>query len=137
MTPVELENEFNKFTLELVEEYNRGMTARCDSEESVLINGLRVSNARVCGRVNIINALKTKIKGRISALNKLGAKKKVRFYKDGDGVEEVIKAISQSVYEKDTEERLDEVSFENPIDMMDAFEYSWEEFIPALTQLNV
>lgn len=137
MTPIELESEFNKFTLELVEEYNRGMTARCDSEESVLINGLRVSNARVCGRVNIINALKTKIKGRISALNKLGAKKKVRFYKDGDGVEEVIKAISQSVYEKDTEERLDEVSFENPIDMMDAFEYSWEEFIPALTQLNV
>ena len=64
-------------------------------------------------------------------------KRKLRFYKNGDGVEEVIKAICQSVYEKDTEERLDEVSFENPIDMMDAFEYSWEEFIPALTQLNV
>lgn len=136
LTPTELESKFNKFTLELVEEYNRGMTARCDSEESVLINGLKISNAKACGRVNILNALKTKINGRIAALNKLGARNKVRFYKDGDGVEEVINAISQSVYEKDTEERLDEVSFENPIDMMDAFEYSWEEFIAPLTTLN-
>lgn len=137
LTPVELEKEFNKFTLELYEEYGRTMKARCDSEESVLINGLRVSNAKALGRVNIVNALKTKIKGRISALNKLGAKNKIKFYKNGDGVDEVIKAISQCVYEKDTEERLDEVSFENPIDMMDAFEYSWEEFIPTLIQLNV
>lgn len=138
LTPIELESEFNKFCIELYNEYERPMRARCDNEETTLINGLIVSSAKNFGRCQILNALKTKIKNRIALTNKLSAKKRIWFYRNGDGVNEVASSLCKCVYDKDKiEERLDIVSFENPIDMADAFEYSIEEFNKELTVLNV
>lgn len=135
LTPVELERMFNTFCVELYDTYQMPLKARCDNEETVLINGMKISSARNFGRCQIMNAKKTAIKGRIAALNKLAAVHKVWLYKDGDGVDEVAKAISRCTFD-DNENRLDVVSFENPIDIMDAFEYGFEEFINPLITLS-
>lgn len=137
LTPVELEDSFNDFCIELIQDFNLSLRARCDSEESVLINGLKVSSAKKVGRCQIMNAFKGRIKNRILLTEKLVAKKRIWFYKDGDGVDEVLNSLCKSSYDPNKQdERLDVVSYENPIDMVDAFEYSIEEFNNALTQLN-
>lgn len=137
LSPVELEEEFNNFCIDVFNEFERSMRARCDSVETTLINGLKISSAKKFGRIQILNAIKGKINNRIALTNKLTAKKRLWFYKDGDGVEEVMNSLCKCVYDKDkVDERLDIVSFENPIDMADAFEYSIEEFSKELTMLN-
>ena len=139
LTPTELEKEFNDFCVNVYNEFGIPLKARCDSEESVLINGLRVSNARNFGRCQILNAIKGRIKNRITLTEKLVAKKRIWFYKDGEGVDEVMNSLCKSAYNpnSDSDERLDVVSYDNPIDMVDAFEYSIEEYNNVLTQLNV
>ena len=135
LNPLELERSFNTFCQELYTVYGMGLRARCDNEETVLINGMRISSARNFGRCQVMPALKTSINGRISALNKLAAVHRVWFFKDGDGVDEVTKAISRCTFDDD-EKRIDDVSFENPIDIMDAFEYGFEEHIKTLITLS-
>lgn len=138
LTPLELENEFNMFCLKVFDEFGISLKARCDSEESVLINGLKVSSAKNFGRCQILNAIKGSIIGRILLTEKLIAKKHLWFYKDGEGVNEVLDSLCKSTYNPDANnERLDKVSYDNPIDMVDAFEYSFEEYRNYLTQLNI
>lgn len=138
ITPLVLETKFNEFCSELYEEFLLNLRARCDSEESVLINGLRVSSARNFGRCQIMNAIKGRIKNRIQLTEKLIAKKRIWFYDKGDGVDEVLNSLCKATYNPNSEndERLDIVSYENPIDMVDAFEYSIEEHNNLLIQLN-
>lgn len=137
ITPLELEHEFNQFCEELYAMYQLAFPVYCDSEESVLINGLKISSARNFGRASIMNAKKTSIKGRIALENKLVATRKLWFFKNGDGVDEVVKAlISSSWDKKNIGERLDVVSYENPIDMCDAFEYAIEPFEDILISRN-
>lgn len=139
LTPLELENEFNDFCKLIYEQFNVSLKARCDSEESVLINGIRVSSAKNFGRCQILNAIKGRIKNRILLTEKLVAKKRIWFYKNGFGVDEILNSLCKSTYDpkaENSDERLDIVSYENPIDMVDAFEYSIEEYNNALTQLN-
>lgn len=137
ITPNELEQLFNQFCVELYAMYGLAFPVYCDSEESVLINGLKLSNARNFGRASIMNAKKTSIKGRIALENKLVASKKIWFFKNGDGVNEVVKALTSSSWDKkNIGERLDVVSYDNPIDMCDAFEYSIEPFESILIARN-
>lgn len=138
LTPTELENEFNEFCIDVFNEFNMSLKARCDSEESFLINGLKVSSAKNFGRCQILNAIKGRIKNRISLTEKLVAKKRIWFYKDGEGVDEVLNSLCKCTFNPDSieDERLDIVSYDNPVDMADAFEYSFEEYNNVLTQLN-
>lgn len=137
ITPMELELEFNNFCKSVYDEFGKVMTARCDSEESTLINGLRVSTARNFGRCQISNAIKGKILPRISLTEKLIARKKLWFYKEGQGTDEVVNSLSKCRYDdKKPNVRLDVVSYDNPVDMADAFEYSLEDVAKELNQLN-
>ena len=135
LTPVELENEFNAFCWRLYGIYNMPMRARCDNEETVLINGMKISSAKNFGRCQIMGAHKKPIKDRIACYNILGATHHVWYYKDGEGIDEVTKAVSRCTFDE-KEQRVDIVSFENPIDIQDANEYSWEEYIKSLTTLG-
>lgn len=137
ITPIELEEEFNNFCRCVFDEFNMAMTARCDSEESTLINGLRVSSARNFGRCQISNAIKGKVLNRIALTEKLVAKKRIWFYNNGEGTEEVINSLSKCRYDdKKPNVRLDIVSYDNPVDIADAFEYSIEDVSKELNQLN-
>ena len=139
LTPLELEKEFNDFCKLIYEQFNVSLKARCDSEESVLINGIRISNAKNFGRCQILNAIKGRIKNRILLTEKLVAKKRIWFYKNGVGIDEVLTSLCKSTYNpkaENSDERLDIVSYDNPIDMVDAFEYSIEEYNSVLTQLS-
>lgn len=129
----ELEVEFNKFCSELKEEYGKSFIAKCDSAESILINGLRISAAKV--GVEIRNAMKKSINDRIRFQEKIMALKKYKILKDDgfNGTNEVINALCKATWNpKNPNERLDEVSYENPIDICDAHEYSFEDYMQNL-----
>lgn len=138
LTPTELEDEFNNFCINIYNKFEKSMRARCDSEESVLINGLKLSSAKKFGKCQILNAIKGRIKNRILLTEKLIAKKRIWFMKNDIGVDEVLSSLCKTTYDpkKANDERLDIVSYDNPVDMVDAFEYSIEEYSSALTQLN-
>ena len=136
LDPLELEREFINFCRAVIEEYGMSVKVRADSAESTLIKGIKLAAMKqLGGRCQVLPAIKGSIKGRISTTNKLVAMHKLWFYKDGEGVEEVITSLTRSTFDE-KEERVDVVSFENPIDIVDPFEYAFEEYIRVLITIN-
>ena len=119
--------EFINFCKSLYMNYHLPFNVRCDSAETTLINTLRVECMRnKLFYVNVCNAKKTAINERIALTSGLMAQERLKVI---NNCKELIKAFNSAVWdEKHPDIRLDIVGHNNPIDMLDAFEYSIEEF---------
>lgn len=71
---------------------------------------------------------------RIKGTNKLIAEKRFKIIKNNQN-QQMMDAFSNASWEKDkVDVRLDVVSFYNPVDLLDAFEYSWEKYLIKFTR---
>ena len=129
LDPVQLEDFFEEFVLEVLKLNGRRLfVVRCDNAEPVLIRGLkqRIIEHNLSEYVAIRNAQKNEINSRIELVTRLFGLNRISIYQN---CKELIKAFNNAVYDEKSEgERLDEVGPDNPVDMLDAFEYSIEEF---------
>ncbi len=99
-----------------------------DSEAQYLINSLRRAAKMSALGVEVHDSKKRKIKDRIFATSTLLNTRRLIV---GDGCKLVQGGLENAVWNsKKPDERLD--NFSTDIDILDAFEYSWEAFIPRL-----
>lgn len=122
-----LSYEFETFVRNLYLQFQKPFTVRCDSAETTLINTLRkvaiTHNLFYC---NVANAKKSAINDRIALTSSMIAMNKLKIRRR---CHHLIVALNNAVWdEKHPDTRLDNVGHNNPIDMLDAFEYSIEEF---------
>ena len=76
-------------------------------------------------------AKKKDILERIRCEQALIGEKRLRIFKNE--AQQTQSALLSAIWDDDkSNTRLDEVSFKNPVDILDAFEYSFEEFIDYL-----
>ena len=132
--PQALNEYFAAFVNKVYEKYRKPMIARCDSAEPVLIRGL--TNTVIKHRLQCIikNALKKEIHDRILAEQYLFGDLKIKIL---NHCKEMQSAFLSAIWDdKHPDERLDEVGLHNPVDKLDAFEYSFEEFINLLVDLS-
>lgn len=127
--------EFLSFCQQLKADYPHKLIKYCfaDSEAQYLINGLRKFCLANGLRIAIGDSAKYPITQRISCTNTLLNTGRVFFM---PGCKLVINGLQAAVWdpkaaEKGKDIRLD--NFSTDIDILDAFEYSWERFIPKLT----
>lgn len=124
---------FGYFVLNVFTKYKRSSNTYCDSAESVLIHTLDNYAIRNQMQTKINLAAKNEINKRIRALNHLIATK--RFYVLRWNTE-VITALNSACWDdakKDKGDiRLDITGFDNPVDILDALEYSFENDINKL-----
>lgn len=135
ITPDDLNEEFVKFINNLYNKYHMSIGVRCDSAEPVLIRGLQ--NAAIKNRCQcyIRNAFKKSINDRIHAEQILFGDEKLKIMSQ---CKEMQLAFLNAVWDdKHPDERLDEVGPTNPVDRLDAFEYSFEEYLQMLVDLSV
>lgn len=135
INPDELNEEFVNFINDLYNKYRMPITVRCDSAEPVLIRGLQ--NAAIKNRCQCVirNAFKKSINDRIHAEQILFGDEKIKILSH---CKEIQLAFLNAVWdEKHPDERLDEVGPTNPVDRLDAFEYSFEEYLQMLVDLSV
>lgn len=129
LDPIQLEDFFEEFVLKIIKlNGNRLIVVRCDNAEPVLIRGLkqRIVEHNLSEYVMIRNAQKNAINSRIELTTRLFGLNRLNVHRS---CKELIKAFNNAVYDEKSEgERLDEVGSENPVDMLDAFEYSIEEY---------
>lgn len=121
-----LQRRFENFINRIYAEYKKTPYVNCDSAESVLIHTLDnyVKNDRL--QCAIRGSTKLPIIERIKGTNKLIAEKRFKIIKNNQN-QQMMDAFSNASWEKDkVDVRLDVVSFYNPVDLLDAFEYSWE-----------
>lgn len=129
LTPVELDREFVDFIEKVNEEYPGAFVVRCDSAETTLINGLKLATIPL-GYCVIKNALKIQIRERIRLVDRLISRGRLFIV---DTETPMIEALNGAVWDiKKPDERLDAVGPHNPVDMLDAFEYSIEENLKDL-----
>lgn len=132
--PNALNGYFADFVRKVFEKYRKPMTVRCDSAEPVLIRGL--ANTVITNRLQCVikNALKKPIHERIYAEQYLMGDFKLKIL---NHCKEIQSALLSAIWDdKHPDERLDEVGLHNPVDKLDAFEYSFEEYIPLLVDLT-
>lgn len=99
-----------------------------DNEAQYLINSLRKAAREAALGVEVLDCKKRKIKDRIFATSTLLNTKRLFV---GDDCKLVQGGLENAVWDaKKPDERLD--NFSTDIDILDAFEYSWEPFIPKL-----
>lgn len=129
MTPQELDRRVYDFCVEIKEKYGDIYAVFADSAEQTLISGLR----QVLRRINVIvkNSLKREINDRIRATTMLMGGG--RFYMLAPECQTLIDAFQGAVWNEKIigkEERLDDST--SDIDTLDAFEYTFERWIPLL-----
>ena len=131
ITPKKLDQAFNDFITTVFNDIPMAFACCCDNEETTLINGFKMevynSGLHFC---EVKNALKSKIIDRIRLTCRLFAEGRLLIV---DDCEDMISAFQNAVWDdKHEDERLDEVGHFNPVDMLDAFEYSIEEYYQEL-----
>lgn len=129
LTPQALYKRVYKFCEDILARYGKISAVYADSAEQTLIAGLRQA-LRPLGIV-VRNSLKREINDRIRATTMLMAGK--RFFLVPEDCRSLIDAFFGAVWNEDVigkEERLDDGT--SDIDTLDAFEYSFERFIPIL-----
>lgn len=131
LTPTQLDMEFFLFCEELHNEYDKPFVLRCDNEETTLINGFKsVLQDKSLFYCEVKNAWKKKINERILLTNRLMGSKRLKILKS---CKNMIDAFNTAVWDdKKPDTRLDTTGADNPVDMLDAFEYSIEEFSKEL-----
>ena len=131
LTPEELNYAFSEFVSKVYKDYGMFMEAKCDSAESILIKGLEVTTVRNNLKCAVKKARKKDILERIRCEQALIGEKRLRIFKNE--AQQTQSALLSAIWDDDkSNTRLDEVSFKNPVDILDAFEYSFEEFIDYL-----
>lgn len=137
LTPKQLDNEFRLFCEEVYAKYKRTFNVRCDSAETTLINGFKLAiiehNLFFC---DVANARKSPINERIHLVSRLFGEGRIEIVESECA--DLINAFETAVWdEKHAGERLDIVGPDNPVDMLDAAEYSIEEFADDLLQFGI
>lgn len=128
-------NEFNQFFIRFVRDVQRIFgfitVVYADSEEQVLIRGMRNALAEAGIHLRVDDALKTFINDRIFALSAMYAQE--RFYYVESDCKTLMGAIGTAIWDPQkvtTNTRLDNGT--SDIDSMDAFEYSFEQYIERM-----
>lgn len=132
MTPQQIYKRVYDFCVDIRARYGDVRTVYADSAEQTLIAGLR----EVLRPLDIVvkNALKRPINDRIRATTMLMGGG--RFFMTGD-CESLVEAFQGAVWDDrvtDAEVRLDNGT--SDIDTLDAFEYSFERYIPNLIKIR-
>ena len=135
LTPTQLDDRFEAFTQMVYSKYHKPLTCRCDSTETTLINGFK---ARILKRgmfyVQVKNAIKSAIINRIHLTVRLMGAHRFGVCKN---CVNMIDAFNTAVWDiKNPDEREDITGTKNPVDMLDAFEYSIEEDKNNLININ-
>ena len=135
LTPTQLDDRFESFVNLVYNKYHKPIVCRCDSAETTLINGFK---ARVLKHglfyVSVKNAIKSAIIDRIHLTVRLMGSHRFGICKD---CVNLIDAFNTAVWDtKNPDEREDITGANNPVDMLDAFEYSIEEDKNNLINLN-
>lgn len=121
---------FVRFIEGILRDYGFVTKVRADSEESVLIRGLRNALKRSGrGNIKVTGATKSKITDRIFALTSLCAQSRFLYTEDCETLES---AVSMATWDTTKQElvRLDDGT--SDIDTMDALEYTYEDDIQKL-----
>ena len=128
-------NEFNQFFLRFVRDVQRIFgfvtVVYADSEEQVLIRGMRNALAEAGINLRVEDALKTYINDRIFALTAMYAQE--RFYYVETDCRSLMGAIGTAIW--DPQQPTQNIRLDNgtsDIDSMDAFEYTFERFIERM-----
>lgn len=129
MTPQALYKRVYDFCVEIKEKYGTVSALYADSAEQTLIAGLRLALRPL--DIVVKNSLKREINDRIRAATMLMGGG--RFFMVADECQTLIEAFQGAVWNDKIigkEERLDDGT--SDIDTLDAFEYSFERYIPQL-----
>ena len=128
-------NEFNQFFLRFVRDVQRIFgfvtVVYADSEEQVLIRGMRNALAEAGINLRVEDALKTYINDRIFALTAMYAQE--RFYYVEPDCRSLMGAIGTAIW--DPQQPTQNIRLDNgtsDIDSMDAFEYTFERSIERM-----
>lgn len=132
LTPDLLENRFTEFVRRVVAVYGRTQT-RADSEESVLIRGIRNAVKRAGLPCSVENAKKMSINDRIKLTLLLMAQKRLYVCRK---CQHLIDAWQTAIYDpkRFDDTRLDDGT--SDIDSLDAWEYSVEHYYQQLLRLG-
>ena len=132
INPTQLDNYFADFCDMVYTKYNKAFNTRCDNADPVLIRGLKTKAFERRLRTNIKNALKKPIKDRIDLVVRLIGEKKLFLLRDS--TKDLQKGLREAIWDsKKEDQRLDDGSTD--IDILDAFEYSIEEYMNDLIDI--
>ena len=130
LNPTQLDNLFEEFVLRVNNKYKKAFVMRCDNAEPVLMRGFKnraLTNYLPCV---VKDAWKSEINGRIALTDRLFSQGRLYVM---DYCHEMIHAFNNAIWsEKHPDEREDITGPNNPVDMLDAFEYSIEEYTNTL-----
>lgn len=129
LSPEQLDNHFVDFAKRVYAKYNKPFNTRCDNAEPVLIRGLKNAAMRNTLRTNVKLALKKPINDRIDLVARLIGQDRLKMVKGTtDALQYGLRTAVWS--DKASNKRLDDGSTD--IDILDAFEYSIEEYMDNL-----
>ena len=133
LSPETLDKKFSNFAKIVFEKYGKLFTTRCDNAEPVLIRGLKNIAIRDKLKTNIKKALKKPIKDRIELVQRLLGTDRLKMLRHT--TVPLQKGLSQAVWSQKKEGvRLDDGT--SDIDILDAFEYSIEEYLENLVEME-
>ncbi len=133
LSPETLDKKFSTFAKIVYEKYDKLFTTRCDNAEPVLIRGLKNVAIKDRLKTNIKKALKKPIKDRIELVQRLLGTDRIKMLRHT--TVPLQKGLSQAVWsEKKEGIRLDDGT--SDIDILDAFEYSIEEYLENLVEME-
>lgn len=129
LSPEQLDQEFVAFAEDVYAKYGKPFNTRCDNAEPVLIRGLKNAAIKNRLRTNIKLALKKPINDRIELTARLLGQDRLKMMRAS--TEPLQYGLKTAVWnEKQEGKRLDNGT--SDIDILDAFEYSLEEYMDNL-----
>ena len=129
LDPEQLDQEFAAFAEDVWAKYGKAFNTRCDNAEPVLIRGLKNAAIKKRLRTNIKLALKKPINDRIELVARLLGQDRIKMMRST--TEPLQYGLKTAVWnEKQEGKRLD--NGQSDIDILDAFEYSIEEYMDNL-----
>lgn len=129
LSPEQLDAEFVAFAKDVFAKYNKAFNSRCDNAEPVLIRGLKNAAMKHQLRTNIKLALKKPINDRIELVARLLGQDRLKMMRDT--TKPLQDGLKTAVWNEGQEgKRLDDGT--SDIDILDAFEYSIEEYMDNL-----
>lgn len=129
LSPEQLDKEFVAFATDVYAKYGKPFNTRCDNAEPVLIRGLKNAALQSRLRTNVKLALKKPITDRIDLVARLLGQDRLKML--GSTTKPLQYGLRTAVWnEKQEGKRLDDGT--SDIDIIDAFEYSIEEYMDNL-----
>lgn len=130
LSPEELDLKFVEFCKMVFDKYKKPFNSRCDNAEPVLMRGFKNAVLKYGLRTHIKKALKKEIKSRIDLVIKLLGQNRLFFMRET--TKPLQKGLREAVWDdKQPDTRLDDGKTSD-IDILDAFEYSIEEYMNEL-----